>query len=392
MRSNDSSRSSLMPKPPPVSSAAKPCSASARRAPRGSRRRPPGRSREHRQQHVQRVAAAAWPRDRPCPARAERRGRCRGAARVARDTPRRPRAARRRRPARRRRAARGSSRAPRTASRRRRSSSPSTCAYSDGGATPSVRGQPRERDGLEALAVRERGRGVDDGLGARVPRAPSGLRDRAIHRASRLPRRPGRGRPPAAPARAPAALAPTRVVRPRPTSPSRRAGSAGASSTSRRRPIVVNVSPRDHRAVARVEERDVAGRVARGRDDLEAADAVARDAGGAAGLRTARPAARRLALDHGLAGEDAGVELGDQVPRPRRRARSRSASSEPTWSPWPCVSAIRRIGAPAGGGDDSRRAAPPSVVSTSVKPSSSRTRKALTKRRRVSWVRFSVTG
>ena len=53
---------------------------------------------------------------------------------------------------------------------------------------------------------------------------------------------------------------------------------------------------------------------------------------------------------------------------------------------------MRRIGVPAAVAAPSRSpAALPIVVSTSVKPSSSRTRKAFTKRRRVSWIRFGVT-
>src|SRR5581483_10558917 len=73
-------------------------------------------------------------------------------------------------------------------------------------------------------------------------------------------------------------------------------------------------------------------------------------------------------------------------------SRSRSSSREPTWSPCPCVSAIRAIVPPAAAAASIRSLAPRgSVVSTSVKPPSSRTRYALTNRARVSWTRFSVS-
>ena len=68
----------------------------------------------------------------------------------------------------------------------------------------------------------------------------------------------------------------------------------------------------DHRAVARVEERHVPRRVARGRDDLEAADAVTGVQAPVRGRPHGRPAARQLAFDHRLARQDARVELGDQ--------------------------------------------------------------------------------
>jgi len=68
----------------------------------------------------------------------------------------------------------------------------------------------------------------------------------------------------------------------------------------------------EERAVARVEERDVARAVAGTRDDLEAPDAVAVREPDIGRRRDGRPAAGQLAVDDLLAGEDARVELGHE--------------------------------------------------------------------------------
>ena len=69
---------------------------------------------------------------------------------------------------------------------------------------------------------------------------------------------------------------------------------------------------RDQRAIARVEERDVAGTVTRAGHDLEAADPVAGRKPHVRHRFDLWPTARQLALDDRLAGEDAGIHLGHE--------------------------------------------------------------------------------
>ena len=374
MRSNDSSRSSLMPNPPPVSSSTNPCSADRTARAAWIASSPVELvAAEHRDEHLdglrrrgERLGVVAIRRPLRRQVRtgvaprvvALRRGD--GAQRVAAGASRRGLAHRRGQ------LAPAADREPAA-----QVVEPVDVRVERRRADARVRREPGERDGLEALAVRERRGRVDQRLGAQP---------RARHQAFAIARSiatsgcstPGRGPAPAAQAPTPAArLRRLRGRAPCRPSPSPRAASAAASSTcTATPPIVVNVSPREQRAVAGVEERDVARRVARGRDDLEAADALDPGRGSGPGATRSSASCPRLLCLAGCGCARRAPRAGTR--RPRRAPRA-ARPPRPMWSPWPCVSTIRRIGTSPAAAMMSLPA-PFSVVSTSVKPSSSRTR------------------